>query len=137
MNNDPKAIISKNHWDRWILAAAPPAMARIKNPDETMQMSITAWCLRPKQYPSCMARYTAITSARFGVTHHAITSEAAPSTLPRVEASHSGTTPAAIGRNRLVGCSRSASTSRTSLTKYIEEAASDIATNATKTLSAT
>ncbi|CFS11468.1 Uncharacterised protein [Mycobacterium tuberculosis] len=52
-------------------------------------------------------------------------------------ASHSGTTPAAIGRNLLVGCSRSASTSRTSLTRYTAEAARLNTTKAIDTLLST
>ena len=56
MNSEPKAITSRNHFDRSIPVAAPPAIARSKKPDETMQMSTTAWCLSPKQYASWMAR---------------------------------------------------------------------------------
>jgi hypothetical protein len=49
MNNDPKAVLSKNHCDGAIPAAAPPAIARNKKPDATMQMSTTGWCLSQKQ----------------------------------------------------------------------------------------
>src|ERR1700761_2088286 len=79
----------------------------------------------------------AITTARFGVARNETASAAAPSTTATQYASHGGTTPAAIGRKRLVGCSRSASTSRTSLIRYTHEAARLKATNAIRTLIAT
>ena len=79
----------------------------------------------------------AITTARFGVASHEMPSAARPSTTASVYASHSGTTPAAIGRKRLVGCWRSASTSRASLTKYTDDAARENATKAIETLIAT
>src|ERR1700741_125065 len=79
----------------------------------------------------------AITSARFGGTIHASARDASPSTAARMYAIHSGTTPAAMGRYRLVGCARSASTSRTSLTRYTADAASENATKAMETLIAT
>ena len=42
--------------------AAPPAMARSRKPEATMQMSSTAWCLSQKQYASCTTTYTASTT---------------------------------------------------------------------------
>ena len=47
----------------WTSAAAPPAIARSRKPEDTKQMSSTGWCLRPKQYISCSTIYTAATIA--------------------------------------------------------------------------
>ena len=57
-------------------------------------------------------------------------SDAARSTTPTRRAVGIGTTPAAIGRLRFVGCARSDSTSSTSFQKYVPLAARQNATNA-------
>ena len=49
MNNEPKAAMSRNHWDSSMSAATPPAIVRSMNPEETRAMSITGWCFQPKQ----------------------------------------------------------------------------------------
>ena len=81
MNSEPKAITNRNHCDSGIPAATPPAMARMRKPEDTMQMSSTAWCLSPKQYASWIPRYTAITTASWGVNHHEIARQPTPSAV--------------------------------------------------------
>jgi hypothetical protein len=56
MNNDPNAITNRNHCDSGIPPATPPAIARMRKPDDRMQISSTAWCLSPKQYANWMTR---------------------------------------------------------------------------------
>ena len=90
-------------------------MARIRNPDATIQMSITGWCLSQKQYASWTAMYTAITTARSTEANRLTASEPASSTPAVPAASRTGTIPAAMGRLRLVGWARSSATSLMSL----------------------
>ena len=66
MNSEPNAMTSRNHCEISTSAAAPPATARSRKPDETNAMSSTGWCLSPKQYMSCSTMYTATTIARAG-----------------------------------------------------------------------
>ena len=53
MNSEPNPAESRNHCDSGMPVAAPPAIARSRKPEATMQMSSTAWCLSQKQYASC------------------------------------------------------------------------------------
>jgi hypothetical protein len=49
MNSEPNPAESRNHCDSGMSVAAPPAMARSRKPEATMQMSSTGWCLSQKQ----------------------------------------------------------------------------------------
>ena len=82
-----------------------------------MQMSSTAWCFSQKQYASCTTTYTASTITSCTDASRLTATDAPSSTTATATASRGGTTPAAIGRNRLVGCARSAATSFASLTR--------------------
>ena len=81
MNSEPNAMTSRNHCEIATSAAAPPATARSRKPEETKAMSRTGWCLSPKQYMSCRTMYTATTIASAGcVNTTEIASEATMST---------------------------------------------------------
>ena len=47
-NKDPKAATMRNQRDKGRSAAAPPAIARSRNPLDTMAMSTTRSCLSPR-----------------------------------------------------------------------------------------
>src|SRR5918997_6162115 len=98
MNSDPNPATSRNHCDSGIPVAAPPAIARSRNPDATMQMSNTAWCLSQKQYDSCTTTYTASTTTSGSDTSRLTPTAAASSSTATATASRGDTTPAAIGR---------------------------------------
>src|SRR5882724_9919962 len=81
--------------------------------------------------------YTAITMSSGIEVTVAIASEPTNSTTDVAMASRTGTRPAAIGRLRLTGCTRSSATSIESLIRYTAEAAMQNATKARPTFCST
>ena len=130
MNIDPAPATIKNHGEIETPTAMPPAIARKTNPDATAARSSTGSCFSHTLYAKVNARYPPITSASCHRAANDSRIDATASPIPAAIAVLTATSPAATGRYRLVGCTRSASTSIASFTKYVPLAARQKHTNA-------
>src|SRR5262245_10151066 len=115
MNSEPNTVHRTNHFDIGTSTATAPAAARSTKPEAIKTRSTTATCLSQALYTIVVTTYVSTTATVCQRPVSAATAQ--PATINSVPAARAPArlrSPAATGRNRFVGCLRSAATSSTS-----------------------